>query len=701
MLYNPSLLSPEDLDRVFIVRRHTLDELLGLLSESVEGVLQHVLLIGSRGMGKTTMICRLALAIQTEEALRESWRPIVFDEEQYNFGELADLWLNALEALATEADSGFTHESVRRLSGEHEGEALRGAAYQALRDLWIRRGRKLLLLIDNIDLLLERLSEEEAKVLRTILQHEDWLMVLGTASHPIASTYEYHSPFYGLFRPVELPPLGQEETERLLTGLAVLNDTSPAIKAFLEKRSEELCLFNSLMGGNVRTLTILFQALGESPDASMEDLLNHVLDLHSQGFKDRVEALAPLGQQTFDALAMHWNPTTADQVATRLRVDRGVASAQLHRLTKRGYVEKVDLPGRAMGFLVSERFFNIWMLMRGRRRNRNKLQELLSFMAKLIHRAADDPFEQLVDRLGSVGQLTEETKVLSATLVEVVCREDREPQQSLGFARLPKNEAEQRAQVLAACQTAQFHRAAEILEAIFRQDPLSLFGWLVRGYVGISTGTLPEVASDLDRAVREPSGPLGLLLCELRTRVGRLVESLELLEKLIDGEDLPTIWLLDTIHDLARSGDDDTALTCRALINRIRRKDPESRALVFTTCDIETILGRHHHALDLLVELTASCFESRGTSDEDCELRILHRVFRIAANQGGGEALGFIESVGAAERWKPLVYALEHLTGKVPHRLEGLAPELRSFTEMVIQKLDEYRAEGRNPAPRP
>jgi oxalate decarboxylase/phosphoglucose isomerase-like protein (cupin superfamily) len=39
-----------------------------------------------------------------------------------------------------------------------------------------------------------------------------------------------------------------------------------------------------------------------------------------------------------------------------LRIGRGVASGQPHRLVERGLVEKVRLPRRAIGFQVRERF---------------------------------------------------------------------------------------------------------------------------------------------------------------------------------------------------------------------------------------------------------------------------------------------------------------------------------------------------------
>ena len=59
--------------------------------------------------------------------------------------------------------------------------------------------------------------------------------------------------------------------------------------------------------------------------------------------------------------------TNATKMAAQLGVTKGAVSQTLSRLEKKGYVEPVDLnrSGRGRnGYQVSERFFNIWYLMR-------------------------------------------------------------------------------------------------------------------------------------------------------------------------------------------------------------------------------------------------------------------------------------------------------------------------------------------------
>src|SRR5262245_24603272 len=100
MKHNPAFLSKEDLVRSFVVRHADLDILLERLREGGEGPNQHMLLIGPRGSGKTTLVLRVAAAIEADPVLRARWYPLVFGEESYEVGTAAEFWLEALLHLA-------------------------------------------------------------------------------------------------------------------------------------------------------------------------------------------------------------------------------------------------------------------------------------------------------------------------------------------------------------------------------------------------------------------------------------------------------------------------------------------------------------------------------------------------------------------------------------------------------------------------
>jgi hypothetical protein len=377
-LYNPALMPREELIASFLVRHSELEEVLRQVrAAQPQHAPQHVLVIGFRGMGKTTLLHRAAYAVEEDPELSRAWLPVLFDEEQFNVGELADFWLNALEALSVSAGRPDLRCLADDLAEKFREEALEEAAFSALRDLHLELDRRLLLLVDNVDLIFDRIgSDREASRLREVLQHEPWMLLVGSSSRVIEATYEYGQPFYEMFKVIELQPLEEEETLQLLSGLAEQYQATQ-VSDVVRTDPARLAKLRLLMGGNPRTVGLLFGVLKEGPTEDLRDQLQRLLDGCTSLYKERLESLPIQAQRVFDALAQRWNPATAEDIADDLRIGRGTASGQLHRLVDKGLVEKIKLPGRSMGFQVRERFFNVWCLMRGGRRGRQRLRWLV------------------------------------------------------------------------------------------------------------------------------------------------------------------------------------------------------------------------------------------------------------------------------------------------------------------------------------
>ncbi|HNL15360.1 MAG TPA: ATP-binding protein, partial [Accumulibacter sp.] len=99
--YNPHLWSAEQLRAIFVARQNELADLTqALRATPPETVGQHVLLVGARGMGKSTLMQRLALAVEDDAGLAAAWLPLRFPEEQYTVATLSQFWANVLDSLA-------------------------------------------------------------------------------------------------------------------------------------------------------------------------------------------------------------------------------------------------------------------------------------------------------------------------------------------------------------------------------------------------------------------------------------------------------------------------------------------------------------------------------------------------------------------------------------------------------------------------
>lgn len=381
-LYNPALWSREEVRTYYIARPKLLERFLEDFRREQSGTRpQHRLILGQRGMGKSTLLRRLAIAVDDESDLAAKWIPLVFPEEQYNVATLADFWLNCLDALGDYLETHGRVVEMHAIDAEVErldrkdGEG----ALQALLRVAQKLDRRLILLVDNIDLILERLKEKDW-VLREALQQHPALLLVGASSRALEASYDYGKAFYDFFRIDELRGLSESEMRETIANLAKQRGAHELIER-LEADPGRLRVLHTLTGGNPRTAVLLYGVLLKGVDGDVRSDLEGLLDEVTPLYKARFDELPAQAQQLLDKLALHWNPMTARQAADALNWNINQSSAQLDRLTQAGIVEKVKSGrGKRIAFQVAERFFNIWYLMRASRRVRRKLMWLVEFL---------------------------------------------------------------------------------------------------------------------------------------------------------------------------------------------------------------------------------------------------------------------------------------------------------------------------------
>jgi tetratricopeptide (TPR) repeat protein len=385
-LYNPHLHGKQELVGLFFVRRKLLDLLLEDLRATSAGQSpQHHLLIGQRGMGKTMLLHRLGYGIEDDPELSQSFLPLTFPEEQYNVARLSDFWLNCTDALS---------DTLERMGRSREADDLDEKA-EALRLMEEKRrskqalalltgtakalGRRLVLLIDNIDLILDRVHQQDWD-LREALSDQSSLVLIGASANAVESSYTYDQAFYDFFRIHELEGLDLEETRRLIIHYAEIWNT-PDVKRLAEGDAPRIRVLHNLTGGNPRTIALLYNVLALGVEGDVRSDLEKLLDQCTPLYKARFEALPPQAQQVVHAMAVHWDPISAGELAESMAMEVNAVSSQLARLVKQGVVEKVEYdPESKTGFQIAERFFNIWYLMRASRRVRRRLLWLVEFL---------------------------------------------------------------------------------------------------------------------------------------------------------------------------------------------------------------------------------------------------------------------------------------------------------------------------------
>ncbi len=395
--FNPNWQKETDFVASFVARQTTLEYFLRQLSLAHIGQpARHHLIVAPRGFGKTSLLRRIAISVRSDADLKARFIPLRFREEQHNVISLDVLWRNCLQSLlearedeeAEQAeldalDADWTRHAPRQeLSREEQdGEP----AWQTLLARCQVLRRRPILLIDNLDSLLAGLSEQHQWGLRKRLQADDGPVLLAAASRYPDATHNPNAAFYEFFRIQTLDKLDNLEVFTCLRNIAAHRGAAgKQVLASLGNDPGRVAALNTLAGGNPRTLAVLYSVLESHISGDVLSQLSAMLDTFTGWYQARTEELPMQARAVFDALALHWDPMTAAALGLATGLDTPTVSSQLSRLERTGYVETVALSRRKSsrnGYQVSERFFNIWYLMRnGPRRTKQSVRFLTTFL---------------------------------------------------------------------------------------------------------------------------------------------------------------------------------------------------------------------------------------------------------------------------------------------------------------------------------
>ena len=410
-LYGPGNLKPEDLVAGFVAREKILAYFLNeLRHQTMPGTSpRHHLIIGQRGMGKTTLLLRIAVAIgETQELtnktvattppphggrlgggqsngseaadltrphpnppplgegvlapdssplpLADYFVPLTFREEQYNVINLHVFWRNCIESLLDWLEQQGRNDDAKTLEQQlnevenayeqdRKAEAGGNAAGRVFRQACQRLQRRPVLFLDNLDLIIDALKKHDWG-LRDSLQQSDGPLVIGAASAYPKILSDRKAAFFDFFRITTLERLETAEVRACLQRLAHRRgEAGTKVAAVLRRDPGRINALTEMTGGNPRTLALLYLLLESQAGEDAFADLERLLDRMTPLYKARTEEAAPQARAVLDAVALNWDPIIANQVARDSGLDVTAVNAQLTRLENDGYVEKVEVSG--------------------------------------------------------------------------------------------------------------------------------------------------------------------------------------------------------------------------------------------------------------------------------------------------------------------------------------------------------------------
>ena len=372
--YNPGFLSDDELVESFCVRTSEFESIVETLSENTGNSNQHLIVIGPRGSGKTSLLLRVAIEARRNPDLSSRIFPITFAEESYEVSTCGEFWLESLSRLTEQAPQLDWSSSLRRtyedLRTIQDDRMLGDRCLGALLDFSDRAGKRLLLAVENLHMMFADMRDPDAGWrLRKTLQTEPRIILLGSATSRFDEIDRPDRALYDLFRVLILRPLDERECGVLWESVSGKSPESGKVRSL-----------QILTGGSPRLIAIVAPfGTGRPLNELMADLLE-LIDEHTEYFKSHLDALASQERRVYLALADLWRPATTREIAERARLGSSICSAQLKRLIGRGVVSDEGGTPRRKQYYLLERMYNVYYLLRQRGSNRI-VRALIRFMA--------------------------------------------------------------------------------------------------------------------------------------------------------------------------------------------------------------------------------------------------------------------------------------------------------------------------------
>lgn len=378
-VYNPLNQTEEELLRNFVVREKEFHRVFDDIKKSkMRHPEPHYIIQGQRGQGKTTLLLKIYYEIKRDEKLSGFIQPVIFNEEQYHINSLFGLWSHAAEKLEEENESfAGLYDAIEDLYDEEDAEV---EAFNHLEKALKKEKKKMILLIDNVGQLFDKLTRKELQRLREVFITSAEVRLIGASSGMLEHTHDYSKPFYEMFHFIHLDGLTRPETEHLMLKLGE-HYKQEGIQRIIKEEPGRLETLRRLTGGVPRTMVLLFEIFVDHEKGNAFADLEFILDRVTPLYKHRMDDLPAQQQKIVDAIALNWDAMPAKEIAQKTRMASKAISSQLKILEKKKIIHSIPTTTKNHFYQVTERFFNIWYLMRyGRRKGMQRVRWLVQFL---------------------------------------------------------------------------------------------------------------------------------------------------------------------------------------------------------------------------------------------------------------------------------------------------------------------------------
>jgi energy-coupling factor transporter ATP-binding protein EcfA2 len=363
--------------RNFVVRVSEFELIMSdLRRKKTKDPLQHELLLGRRGSGKSTLLKRIQIEIEEDPTLNQHYIAINLAEEQAGIYRLSDLWFEALKEIALQTNTFVNLEAFSTFKDNQEyARYLHGEIHKIL----VEHQKKAVLLLDNLDRIVENFDDDGHLLRETLLNYND-LQIIGGSTRMDEHFWQYDKPFYEFFRRHRLEGLTFEEIHQLLNQWSEALALSQLKDYALHNRGKIEAL-RILTDGLPRTLQFFIKIFLKNSTLTGFDHIKQTMDLASPLYQERLNNLTAPQRKIVLEMAFIWEACSTKQLVEACRMEGKLISSFMKQLNGFGIVETLQTNTKNHLYRLSERFFNMWLIVtQGNPNQKRKARYLTIFL---------------------------------------------------------------------------------------------------------------------------------------------------------------------------------------------------------------------------------------------------------------------------------------------------------------------------------
>ena len=374
--YSPRKADFEQLSYSFVARESLLEELITTIREQADAkALQHWMILGMRGMGKSHLIALIYQTVKNSVDLNKRWIPLLMHEEEQSVFSLHTLFIRFLTQLGEEladtdpkkSEAIFDFLDTQRKGNKTQEEILESVV-AFLKDFVRETGKRLLVFMENSDDILGRSisKKNDIKKFRNILQHDKFMLLIATSPTFFDEISKPSAPLYQFFKIRSLELLTLEQSVDLMnrwskSDTQLSEKNSPSFQ--FDKDDYKLRALYHLTGGNPRVLLFLYMAIkGQDGIQSAVETFSKLLEEDlSNYYLSRLRDLSNQMQPIILALAESDKNLTQKEISQKTFLPMKSIGTAMLRLEKEGLVRPVtEKKGKNTFYTLTDHLFRLW-----------------------------------------------------------------------------------------------------------------------------------------------------------------------------------------------------------------------------------------------------------------------------------------------------------------------------------------------------